>query len=87
MQIGISYKQQDMVAGSLLERDCVKELYITHDQSDGKDLIEVKVNDEIIFRYDANFKGDGITVNHIQMIKEEYENKFLPGLCVEGGNK
>lgn len=87
MQVNISHKQDmNMVTGSLLERNHVKELYITHDKSDGKDSIEVKINDEVIFRYDANFKGDRVTVNHIQMTVEEYENKYLPGLYIEGDN-
>lgn len=74
--ISIQEKSEGAGSGTLVAKE-IENLAIIHDRLDGKDLIVVKVNDEVVFRYDANCKGESIVFNHIQMSIEEYENNKL----------
>ncbi|UUV46071.1 hypothetical protein [Bacillus phage vB_BanS-Thrax3] len=51
--------------GTLMKKD-IERVEVKHDTIDGKDLVTVEINGELIFSYDANFKGQYYMRNHIQ---------------------
>lgn len=57
------------IHSSSLSRKNIKDLEIIRNMVDGKNLITIKVNGELIFSYDSNFKGDYIMFNNIQTPK------------------
>ncbi|PGO60571.1 hypothetical protein [Priestia megaterium] len=49
----------------------IKKVHITHRQYKGMDEVEIEVNGEVVFKYDANFKGHYCMENNIQKPIEE----------------
>jgi hypothetical protein len=52
---------------------------VKHKQTDDKDEVEVKVNGEVVFKYDSKLKGDYMMKNHIQtpIVKGELNNATI----------
>jgi hypothetical protein len=71
INVFITSRSEGMSAGSLRHFD-IEKVEVTHNKSNGKDEVVVKINGEVIFKYDSNFKGRYTMNNHIQTpIKEE----------------
>ena len=56
----------DGVSGGTMMKKDIEKVAVKHDTTDGKDLVTVEINGELIFSYDANFKGQYYMENHIQ---------------------
>lgn len=55
-----------MFGASLRPYEDIESVNVKRDTRDGKNLITVEVNGELVFSYDSNFKGECIIVNNIQ---------------------
>jgi hypothetical protein len=67
----ISSHGEGSSGGSLRHIEELKEVHITHRKYKGKDEVQVEVNGEVVFKYDAGFKGEYCMENHIQKPIEE----------------
>jgi hypothetical protein len=57
----------------------IEKVKIVHNKTGGKDEVEVKVNGEVVFKYDSKLKGDYMMKNHIQtpIVKGELNNATI----------
>jgi hypothetical protein len=62
----IQMVQDSISSASLKKKGTIESVGVVHNMSDGKNEIEVKVNDETVFKYDSTKKGR--IVNHIQEV-------------------
>ncbi|MER2007445.1 MAG: hypothetical protein ABS939_08325 [Psychrobacillus sp.] len=67
MGLIITNWQDGITASSLKDIGDIKEVKIDHDNRNGKNEIRIRINGEVVFRYDPNSKGK--IVNHIQEVE------------------
>lgn len=64
-RIHVSTISEMYAGGSSFRRD-IDELKVKRDISDGKNLVTIEIDGELIFSYDSNFKGEYCMKNNIQ---------------------
>lgn len=63
--VSVSSIADGIGTGSLSVRE-IKQLNVTHNQTNGKNLITVDVDGEIIFSFDSSLEGPYTMINNIQ---------------------
>lgn len=64
----ISAHSEGMTSSTLITKE-VKDIQIVRDTRFGKNMVTVMINGDVVFQYDANFKGPTIIENHILQIQ------------------
>lgn len=75
MELRVTNIRDGMVTGTSKPLDNLENIVVKHDETNGKNLVEVWVDEEIVFKYDSNCTQETHIINHIQISANREESQ------------